>query len=140
MDHYIAKGVEYKEWEDHYFSMEEKCEDRFEKWLNIKGVGQYSEDFPSHIKVYLSFIYCYMHSDNINLKTVSSIYIEEFFVDHLLRKVMVEPNEYIEWPPALKLFYNFLYEIGYLENSEKIIKLLGRNEAPFIEILRKRYS
>ncbi len=53
MDHYIAKGVEYKEWEDHYFSMEEKCEDRFEKWLNIKGVRKYSENFSFHIKVRL---------------------------------------------------------------------------------------
>ncbi len=140
MDDYIAEGVEYKEWEDHYFSMEEKCKKIFERWLNIKGVKQYSENFPFHIKVYLSFIYCYRHSDNINLKTVLSIYIEEFFVDHLLRKVIVEPYEYIEWPPALKLFYNILYEIGYIENPEKIMKLLDGIEPHFIEILRKRYS
>ena len=81
-----------------------------------------------------------MHSDNINLKTVSSIYIEEFFIDHLLRKVLVEPHEYTEWPPALKLFYNFLYEIGYLERLEKIIKLLDGIEPNFIGVLRKRYS
>lgn len=140
MDKYIAEDVEYNEWEDHYFSMEEKCKERFEKWLIFKGVNEYSKDFPFNIEIYLNFIYRYMHEDNINLKTVLPIYIEEFFVDHILRKVMVEPQEYIKWPPALKLFYNFLYEIGYLRSPEKIIRLLDKIEPHFIEILRDRYS
>lgn len=140
MDNYIAEGVEYDEWEDHYFSMEEKCKERFEKWLMFKGVTEYSADFPFHIEIYLNFIYRYIHNDHINLKNVLPIDIEEFLVDHILRKVMVEPQEYIQWPPAIKLFYNFLYEIGYLENPEKIIKLLDNIEPYFLKILRDRYS
>ncbi len=75
-----------------------------------------------------------------HLKTVLPIYIEEFFVDHVLRKVIVEPHEYIKWPPALKLFYNCLYEIGYMENPERVIRLLDEIEPHFIGILRDRYS
>jgi hypothetical protein len=140
MDNYIAEGVEYDEWEDHYFSMEEKCKERFEKWLMFKGVKEYSEDFPVHVETYLNFVYRYMHEDDIYLKTVLPIYIEEFFVDYVLRKVMVEPHEYVKWLPALKLFYIFLYETGYLRSPEKIIKLLDEIEPHFIEILRDRYS
>jgi len=140
MDKYIADDVDYGEWEDHYFILEEKCKKRFEKWLIFKGVKEYSKDFPYNIEIYLNFIYRYMHGDNINLKTVLPIYIEEFFVDHVLRKVITEPYDYVKWPPALKLFYNFLNEIGYLENPDKIIKLIDSIEPHFIKILRERFS
>lgn len=140
MDEYIDEGTEYDEWEDHYFEMEEKCKERFESWLKFKGVKEYGEDFPYNVKIYLNFIYRYMHEDVINLKTVTPIYIEEFFVDHLLRKVMVEPLEYTTWPPSLKLFYSFLKEIDYLERPEKVIKLLDKIEPVFIKILKARYS
>ena len=36
--------------------------------------------------------------------------LEEFFMDWLMRKVMVKPPEYTQWPPALRLFYRFLAE------------------------------
>jgi len=140
MDEYIAEDTDYMEWEEFYFELEEKCKERFEKWLIFKGVKEYSEAFPYNVEIYLNFIYRYMHEDEINLKTVTPIYIEEFFVDHVLRKVMVEPHEYIEWPPALKLFYNFLNEIGYLERPQTIIKLLDKIEPVFIKILQTRYS
>jgi len=140
MDDYIAEGTGYDEWEDLYFEMEEKCKRRFENWLKFKGVKEYNKDFPYNVEIYLNFIYRYLHEDAINLKTVNPIYIEEFFVDHVLRKVLVEPHEYITWPPALKLFYSFLKEIGYLERPEKVIKLLDEIESVFVKILKARFS
>lgn len=140
MDNYISEGSDYDEWEDHYLLIEEKCERQFQEWLIFKGLEEYSVEFPSHIVIYLNFIYRYIHDESITLKSVSPIYIEEFFVDYLLRKVMAEPTEYIEWPPALKLFYNFLSEIGYLENATTFTKILDEIEPHFIEILRNRYS
>lgn len=139
IDKCIADGVDYDEWEDHYFLMEKKCRERFEKWLMIKGVKEYSEDFSFHLEVYLNFIYRYA-SGIVNLKTVSPFTIEEFFVDYVFRKVIMEPYNYIKWPPALKLLYHFLYEIGYLESPRKITKWLDEIEPHFIEILRNRYS
>ena len=140
MDKYIVDDVEYDEWEDHYFLMEEKCKERFINWLIFKGMDKYSEDFSFNIEIYLNFIYRYMHEEPINLKTVLPMYIEEFFVDYVLRKATVEPQEYVDWPPALKLFYLFLYNTGYLESPEEIIQLIEKIEPYFIEILRERYS
>jgi len=140
MDKYIDNGTDYEKWEDYYLSMENKCIARFRKWLMEKGIKEYSDSFSDHIGIYLNFIYRYIHEDQINLKTVTLIYIGEFFADHLLRKMFTKPNDYIEWPPALKLFYQFLNEKGYLTNPEQIIKLLDEIEPNFIEILRDRFS
>jgi len=37
-------------------------------------------------------------------------------MDWLMRKVMVKPPEYTQWPPALRLS-SFLSEKGYLDNT-----------------------
>ena len=54
--------------------------------------------------------------------------------------MMAEPHEYIEWPPAIKLFYRFLSVINYLDNPEEIIHIFDSAEPLFVEILRDRYS
>ncbi|MBW2364535.1 MAG: hypothetical protein JRF25_05560 [Deltaproteobacteria bacterium] len=140
MDKNITDGTDYAEWEDHYFEVEEKCKEKFENWLKFKGIKGYSEVFPYNVEIYLNFIYRYMHDDPISLKKIKPVYIEEFFADYVLRKVIVEPHEYVTWPPALKLFYMFLKEIGYLERHEKFIKLLDEIEPVFVEILKEMYS
>ena len=45
-------------------------------------------------------------------------------MDYLLRKVMVKPPEYTHWPPALRLFYRFLAEKGYLDDPEPMMARL----------------
>jgi len=140
MDKYIEDEIEYNEREDHYLLMEKKSNDRFNKWLVDKGVIKYSKEFPFYVEIYLNFIYRYNHDDKITLRSVLPIYIEEFFVDHILRKLFVEPYEYIMCSPALKLFYYFLYEKGYLKNHKHIIKLFNDIEPHFITILRDRFS
>jgi len=74
------------------------------------------------------------------LKSVSPIYIEEFFLDYILRKVYTEPYEYIKYPPSLKCFYDFLHEKEYLDNPHKIKRLLDEIEPYFISVLRDRFS
>ncbi|GAG48770.1 unnamed protein product, partial [marine sediment metagenome] len=78
--------------------------------------------------------------DIVILKSMPDIYFIEFFEDFLLRKMMTEPNEYVNWPPALKLFYQFLHEKGYLDNPEEIIMKIDRLEPYFIEVLKKQFS
>jgi hypothetical protein len=126
-----------EDWKKNYVSMEEKCRERFKKWLIFKGAKEYSEYFPFKIGAYFNYIYRYCGE---NPKTVSAIDIEEFFMDYLLRKVTEVPPEYTEWPAVLKLFYQFLAEIGYLKGPEKMIKFLAEIEPRFIEVLRERYS
>jgi hypothetical protein len=138
MDQFMIDQADYDDWEDHYLSMEEACSDRFYKWLNDKGLTEYSQDFPYWAEIYLNFIYRYMHNDIVLLKKVQPIYIEEFFSDYVLRKVMAGPQEYVQLIPALKTFYNFLHEKGYFDNPEPMIGLLSAAESLFLDILKKR--
>ncbi|MBN2412816.1 hypothetical protein JXQ31_14095 [candidate division KSB1 bacterium] len=140
IDDYINKGTEYDEWEDFYFKMVEKCKKRYKTWLEFKGLKEFSEEFPYNIEIYLNFIYCYFHEDEINLKKVKAVNFVEFFTDYVLRKVMAEPQEYITWPPSIKLFYSFLKEICYFDTPEKVIKLVDDFEPIFVKIIKVRYS
>lgn len=139
LDKYLAEGVDYGEWEDHYFGLEERCHERYQQWLIDKGISEYSEVFSFCVEVYLNYVYRYEHTDFVSLKNISRAYLEEFFYDHLLRKVVVEPQEYVWWLPALKFFQIFLQEKGYLKKAQPILKLLDKIEPHFIEILRQRY-
>ena len=140
MDAYIIEGAEYDEWESHFFKMQEDCSERYKNWLKGKGLEDYfAEEFPYCIGIYLNFIYQYGHDHDIILKTITEDYLEEFFGDFLLRKVLVKPHEYTQWPPAIKLFYQFLGEKGYDSKLEKLITLVDNIEPIFIEILRERY-
>src|SRR4030095_6463908 len=82
-----------------------------------------------------TFIYQY---DAGNVQDVVPDAIEEFFMDWLMRKVMVKPPEYTQWPPALRLFYRFLSEKGYLDDPEPIIAGLQSIEPAFIAMVRQR--
>ncbi|MCK4358748.1 MAG: hypothetical protein KAW92_08380 [Candidatus Cloacimonetes bacterium] len=122
-----------------YFKMVDNCNDRYKKWLIDKGLDKFKDDFPYCIEIFLNFIYTYHHDEYAVLKSISVYLLQEFFTDHLFRKVMVEPFEYVHWPPALKLFYRFLFEKEYLKNPEPVIELFTLIEPNFMKILRKRY-
>jgi hypothetical protein len=68
------------------------------------------------------------------------MYFLEFFEDNLLRKMTCEPEEYVRWPAALKLFYEFLSEKGYLEGAEGHVGIIDTLEPSFMEILRRQFG
>ncbi|MFO7555762.1 MAG: hypothetical protein R6W88_11230 [Desulfobacterales bacterium] len=140
LDDYIVNSADYSLYEDLLFSLHDECRKRFEKWLTAKGLKEGIEKLSFCLQTYLDFIYAYMHDDTVVLKSVPDIYFLEFFEDFLLRKIMVEPLEYVYWPPALKLFYRFLHEKGYLDNQEDLIRKIDKIEPYFIEVLRKQFS
>jgi len=140
LDRHMKAGTDYEEYESLFFSLKDECQSRFEKWLADKGLTQDAGLFSDCLHIYLDFIYGYMHDDTIALESVAPVYFVEFFEDFLLRKMMAEPNEYVYWPPALKLFYRFLHEKGYLESPAKIIEAIGKVEPYFIEVLRKQFT
>ena len=140
LDGYIENHADYSSYEDLLFSLHDECRERFEKWLTAKGLKEGIENFSFCLQTYLDFIYAYMHDDTVVLKSVPDIYFLEFFEDFLLRKMMVEPLEYVYWPPALKLFYRFLHEKGYLDDQEDMIRKIDKLEPYFIEVLRKQFS
>jgi hypothetical protein len=59
-------------------------------------------------------------------------------MDYLLRKVMAQPPEYTQWPPALRLFYRFLADKGYLDDPEPTISDLYAIEPDFIALVQQR--
>ena len=140
LDKFIDEGVEPDIWEKFYFQLVDLCTARFGNWMQEKKIEKYVDDFPFFIEMYMSFIYRYTHDHDLTLKKTFTIYFEEFLLDHVLRKASLEPNEYILCPPALKTFYRFLFEKGYLSNSKKFIQSIHTIEPDFIRVLRERYS
>lgn len=138
---YVKYDTDYDKWEKFYIKMEELCKLRFKNWMFEKGIKKiYNDEFPYCVEIFLNFIFRYDHGDRITLKSITPIYIEEFFSDHVLRKVVLEPYEYVQFPPAIKTFYMFLSEKEYLNNSVAIIDVLDKIEPHFVGILRNRFS
>ena len=136
LDARIDFGEDYGDWESDFFDMQERCCERYRHWLQAKGVPKtLSQQFAFCLDPYLSFIYQY---DAGSVLDVLAGALEEFFMDWLMRKVMVKPPEYTQWPPALRLFYRFLYEKGYLDNPEPIIAGLRAIEPEFIALVKRR--
>ena len=131
---------DWEEVEDLLHQVQDAAEDRFGNWLTLKGVSEEAERFASCLSIFFDFVYGYMHEDVVLFNSVGWRYFKEFFDDYLLRKMMVEPHEYIDWPPALKLFYRFLHEKGYLEDPLPLVSLISKVEPDFIYILRKQFS
>jgi hypothetical protein len=88
----------------------------------------------------MNFVYRYIHAQNTTLKSVTPICLEEFFFDYVLRKVSAEPAEYVYFPPAIKTFYLFLSEKGYIRNPEPIIGSIDDIEPGFVHMLKERYE
>lgn len=140
LDSYIKAEADYEEYENLLLELKEECMERFKKWLADKRLSEEIISLYDCINIYFDFIYGYMHDDIVLLKSVPSIYFEEFFRDFLLRKMYVEPNEYVYWPPALRLFYRFLYEKNYLEHPDYFIKEIDYIEPHFMEVLKKQFT
>ena len=142
LDDHIRRGGDYDDYEELALAVEDESKDRFRNWLIAKGFEDNPEEYVYCPELYLTFLYSYMHEDIVVLKSVSSQYLREFFEDFLLRKMICnKPVEYLYWPPALKLFYQFLNEKGYLSANETD-RFLGELEEMgkrFQEIVQERY-
>jgi hypothetical protein len=132
----IDFGEDYGDWESDFFAMKDLCCGRYHHWLRAKGVPEtLSQQFSFCLEPYLTFIYQY---DAGSVLDVLAGPLEEFFMDWLIRKVMVKPPDYTRWPPALRLFYRFLSEKGYLDDPKPIIAGLYAIEPEFIAMVKRR--
>jgi hypothetical protein len=140
LDTLVMDQADYQQFESLLTDVKDRCEERFRQWLIAKGVDKQAKDLADCPNIFFDFIYGYMHDDVIVLKTVTDRYWSEFFEDFLIRKMMVDPPEYVLWPPALKMFYRFLHEKGYLNNPDKLIGRIDKIEPYFIEVLKNQFS
>jgi len=53
---------------------------------------------------------------------------------------MAEPTAYVNWPPALRFFYRYLQERGYIDRSLEAENAIRRIEPEFYDLLRKEFS
>ena len=140
LDALVMNQADYEQLESLLTEVKDRCEERFRQWLIAKGLDAHVEDFGNCPYIFFDFVYGYMHDDVFVLKTVTDRNWLEFFEDFLIRKMMAAPSEYVLWPPALKLFYRFLHEKGYLTNPDKIIGQIDNVEPYFIEVLKHQFS
>ena len=140
LDELMVDGADYEECESLLKDVKEVFEKRFLKWLTAKGLKEEAEDFASCPFIFFDFVYGYMHDDVMVIKTLTEESFAEFFKDFLIRKLIAEPTEYIQWAPSLKLFYRFLFEKGYLDSPEKFIRRIDDIEPSFIEVLKHKFS
>jgi len=141
LDKYIRRAADYDKYEKLSLNVWEECLDRFNIWLTNKGVAEHQDIFTDLIYDYISFLYDYLHEETVTLKSGPSEYLVEFMLEFLLLKTAMDPWEYTLYPAAIKLFYEFLYEKGYLvEPPDTMIEFIDLLEPYFIEILKKRFS
>jgi hypothetical protein len=140
LDRYIIRFADYDEYAELLWDVEHGCLERFHLWLNNKGIEKHQDKFAIFAEVFLTFIYDYEHIETVTLNSAQGRYFE-FMVDYLFRKTSIEPSAYTLAPTAIRLFYTFLYEKGYLvEPPDRIIESIDRLEPYYLDILRERFS
>lgn len=116
------------------------AEKRYKQWLVDRGFPEEFHELAQCLHIYFDFVYGDMHDDIVTLKTVTLSYLTEFFEDFLIRKVYGEPQEYVDWPPAIRLFYLFLQDKGYMEDAASMMTMINGLELTFMNILKKQFA
>lgn len=141
LDALVAQGAEWDEIETLLSSIKDTFGDAFRNWLSAKGVEEpLADDLAACLPIWLDFIYAYGHDEDTPLSKVPSSSWFEFFHDFLLRKLMTDPPAYVNWPPALNLFYRYLQERGYIDSYQEAENAIQRIEPGFYDLLRKEFS
>lgn len=136
-----ADDGDYESWQEKYHAMKNQCGITFKAWLDGKGVtDELNEEFVYLATFFVNFVYQYSHDDTGILRNTDDLFFEDFFYDFVLRKVMMEPNEHVNWIPALRLFFIFLAEKGYIDDASHYVIPLDTFEEPFLQLLRKEYG
>jgi hypothetical protein len=140
LDRFVTEEADYREYESPLMEVKDKAAELFERWLDDKGFPEEYDALARCLSIYLDFVYGYVHDDVVTLRSVRPGYLVEFFEDFLLRKMYAEPQEYVDWPPSIKLFYQFLKDKGYVEDPSPIIQAIERLEPRFLEVLRRHFG
>lgn len=140
LDEVKKDADDYREWEQLYERMRENFGEVFRGWLAAKGVDEeMADEFTFKAEFFIDFIYYYGCADI--LRNTDYGCFDEFFFDFVLRKIMLdEPGEHVEWVPALRLFFAFLAEKGYVDDAAPYVEAIDGLEEPFVGLLRKKYG
>jgi len=138
LDGMLADGEDFDKWEPLYFEVEQACGERFFEWLQAKGVQEeYSNAFPYCIEFFLNFVY--RHNAG-TLEILQYHELEDFLLYHLVREIAIRPEDYVLWLPAIRFFYRFLGEKMYMNDPERVIRLVNNIEPEFLKFLKDTFS
>jgi hypothetical protein len=140
LDRAMEQEAEHRDYEKLLMKTKEDAELLFKRWLVDRGYPAENLELAGCIDVYFDFVYGYAHDHVVTLKTITLNYLTEFFEDFLVRKVYGDPQEYVEWPPAIRLFYLFLKDKGYMDNVESMISMINALEPSLMNVLKKQFS
>ncbi|MBL0713905.1 MAG: hypothetical protein JJV98_09395 [Desulfosarcina sp.] len=141
LDGLVDQGAGWDDIEELLWSIKDTFEDAFRNWLLAKGLNdRRADEFAACLFIWFDFIYAYGHDEETRLDGVPETSWLEFFHDFLLRKMVMDPPLYVHWPPALRLFYRYLHERGYLENPQAAERFIRRIEPDFYDLLQKQFA
>lgn len=141
LDDMIGSERDWDDIENVLSSVKEPVAEFFQNWLIAKGLEvRLAGDLSNCLFLWFDFIYAYGHNEDTCLASVPASSWDEFFHDFLLRKMMVEPPIYVNWPPALKLFYKYLGERGFVENRDEADQFIRDVEPDFYDLLKRQFS
>ena len=141
LDGMMDGDMDYDSIETLLSSVKEPAAEFFQNWLITKGLEtRLADNLSDCLFLWLDFIYAYGHDEDTCLASVPASSWDEFFHDFLLRKMMVEPPIYVNWPPALKLFYRYLSDRGFVENPDETGQFIRSAEPDFYDLLKRQFS
>lgn len=140
LDRFMEEEADYDEFEKLLTETKDEAEKRFRQWLVDRGFPPEFHGLSGCLHIYFDFVYGYMHDHVVTLKTITLNYLTEFFEDFLIRKVYGDPQEYTEWPPAIKLFYLFLKDKEYMEDISSMTSMINAMELRLMEVLKKQFG
>lgn len=140
LDRFMEEEADYGEYEKLLSETKDEAEKLYKQWLADRGFPAEHHGLSECLHIYFDFVYGYAHDHVVTLKTITLNYLTEFFEDFLIRKVYGDPQEYVEWAPAIKLFYLFLKEKGYMEDIAATTSMINATELRLMVILKKQFS
>lgn len=140
LDRFMEEEADYDEFEKLLTETKDHAQKLYKQWLVDRGFPPEFHRLADCLHIYFDFVYGYMHDHVVTMKTITLNYLTEFFEDFLIRKVYGDPQEYVDWPPAIKLFYLFLKDKGYVEDTASITSMINARELRFMEILKKQFA
>lgn len=140
LDRFMEEEADYGEYENLLTETKDEAEKRFKLWLADRGFPAEHHGLSGCLHIYFDFVYGYMHDHVVTMKTITLNYLTEYFEDFLIRKVYGDPQEYVEWPPAIKLFYLFLKDKGYMESIDSITSMINAMELRLMSVLKKQFG
>lgn len=141
LEELIEQEADYEKREQLLAAVTEALVEDFREWLSAKRIEEaLADNLSGCLPIWMDFIYAYGHDEDTSLRRVPAGSWRDFFDDFLLRKLMVDPAAYAQWPAALKLFYRYLQERGYLESAHEAEDAIRRIEPGFYRSLAKVFS